>query len=66
MVTADGIRLDKPADVQHEVIEYFKVLLGTRFMQRQDARASLQQIIRRKVPTHMKEDLVKPILIDEI
>ncbi|XP_058211589.1 uncharacterized protein LOC131323761 [Rhododendron vialii] len=49
LIIADGIWLDKPADVQHE-----------------DARASLQQIIRRKVPTHMKEDQVKPILIDEV
>ncbi|KAG5524001.1 hypothetical protein RHGRI_030865 [Rhododendron griersonianum] len=66
LVTAKGLRLDKPEEVQLEIIQFYKGLLGTKFLQRQDARASLQQIIQRKVPVHMCGELVKPVLVEEI
>lgn len=44
----------------------FNRLLGTKFLHRQDARASLQQIIRCKVPAHVQVDLIRPVMVEEI
>lgn len=66
LVTAEGLWLDKPEEVQHEIIQFYKGLLGTKFLQSQDARASLQQIIQRKVLVQMCGELVKPVLVEEI
>lgn len=66
LVNADGIRLENPEDVQQEIIQCYKRLLGTKFLHRQDARASLQQIIRRKVPARVQVDLIRPVMVEEI
>lgn len=42
LVNADGVRLEKPEDIQEEILQFYKGLLGTRFMQKQDAKACLQ------------------------
>lgn len=69
LVTAEGLWLDKSEEVQHEIIQFYKLTKGylvTKFLQSQDARASIQQIIQRKVLVQMCGELVKPVLVEEI
>lgn len=40
--------------------------MGTKLSQRQDARDCLQQIITKKVPAAMHNDLIKPVSVEEI
>lgn len=37
LTTADGVRLDKSDEIKEEILRFYKGLLGTKFMQRQDA-----------------------------
>lgn len=62
LMSVEGVRLDKPEEIQ----QFDKGLLGTKFSQRQDARDCLQQIITKKVPAAMHNDLIKPVSVEEI
>ncbi|KAH7835150.1 hypothetical protein Vadar_023333 [Vaccinium darrowii] len=58
LTNAKGVRLEKPEDVQQEIVQFYMGLLGTKFQNKQDAKVCLQQIIRRKVPVSMQRDLI--------
>ncbi|KAH7840355.1 hypothetical protein Vadar_015873 [Vaccinium darrowii] len=66
LVDAEGVRLDKPEEVQQEIIGFYKGLLGTKFANRLDAKGCLQQIITKKVPSAMQMELTRPVSVDEI
>ncbi|KAH7842100.1 hypothetical protein Vadar_001489 [Vaccinium darrowii] len=61
-----NLGLDKPEEVQQEIIGFYKVLLGTKFANRLDAKGCLQQIITKKVPSAMQMELTRPVSVDEI
>ncbi|XP_058189338.1 uncharacterized protein LOC131306924 [Rhododendron vialii] len=47
-------------------LQFYKGLLGTRFMHKQDAKACLQQVIKKKVPISLHEELIKSVTVEEI
>ncbi|KAH7834595.1 hypothetical protein Vadar_017721 [Vaccinium darrowii] len=55
LVNAQGIRLERPKDIEAEILGYYRNLLGTEFNLRRDASTELSAAIQRKVPPEMRE-----------
>ncbi|KAG5562581.1 hypothetical protein RHGRI_005341 [Rhododendron griersonianum] len=60
------MRLEDPVAIEEEILRYYQRLLGSEFMQKQDASEVLSAAMLKKVPQDVRASIVAPVTEAEI